>query len=271
MGKVTTAEIIRKEQEAAATAVSEEEDQWIKPSEVSRDRVRHGDGKKRITEFEKAQAAFAKAEEVGIEEAESGIVLTRMLRASEVRELMEGVMEMPTVEESIDDDEPIIGPPPIAAPSPKDLEEQILGSQSAYVDAKPEPEFVMEPSPDARVSPELSNDFSSSKYEEVEAETVPEVVPVPSPASSLEPDLTNVTTCPSCGDVINVDAFEYPREVYSAMGAARIKQARFFVVQGKYDEAQKIVRIARAMFIKAGDDGGVAEINKLVDSLARRG
>jgi len=249
------------------SVTSEEEEQSVKPSEVPRDRVRKVTDQKRMTELEKAQAAFAKAEEVGIEEESSGIVVTRMLRASEVKELMEGVTAMPSVEPTIDD-EPVIGPPPIAAPSPKDIEEQLLGSKSAYVDAKPEP--TMEPAPDARVSPEISSDFSSSKYAEITAETVPGEVVTSSSSPPPDVELGIITACPSCGDVINVDTFEYPLEVYSAMGSARIKQARFFVVQGKYDEAQKIVRIARSMFIKAGDDAGVAEINKLVDSLAKR-
>jgi len=63
----------------------------VKPSEVSKDRVRVAGGSKKKSELEKAQEAFAKAETVGIDEAEgSGIIETRMLRASEVRELLEG-------------------------------------------------------------------------------------------------------------------------------------------------------------------------------------
>ncbi|MHA2425021.1 MAG: hypothetical protein ACXAEF_09555 [Candidatus Thorarchaeota archaeon] len=295
LGKVTTAETIKQEEMAAAAAAKEpepvEEDEWVKPSEVSKDRVRTGAGKKRLTEFEKAQAAFAAAEEVGIEEDESGVVVTRMLRASEVKELMEGVAEMPAAE-APNDDEPIVGPPPIAAPSAQDIEEQILGSKSAFVDkpiVEPEPEIPV--TKDSRVAPELASDFTSSKYEEIEAKTVPAEavsppVPTPAPAPVVEPpkpaetppelsstdmDYDSITACPSCGEVINVDTFEYPREIYSAMGAARMKQARFFVVQGKYDEAQKIVRIARLLYTKASDDGGIAEVSKLVDSLSRRG
>ena len=145
VGRVTTAETLRKQEEAAAAEVPkpvEEQDQWVKPSEVSKGRVRSTSGTKKMTELEKAQAAFAKAEEVGIEEETSGIVVTRMLRASEVKELMEGVSAMPTAEDTTGD-EPMVGPPPIAAPSPQDLEEQILGSKSAFVDkptVEPEPE-----------------------------------------------------------------------------------------------------------------------------------
>ncbi|MFW9850874.1 MAG: hypothetical protein ACFFF4_17235 [Candidatus Thorarchaeota archaeon] len=290
-GTVTTEETYKKREKIETVdetpAPVDEEEQWVKPSEVSKDRIRAGVGQKRMTELEKAQAAFAKAEEVGIEEEDSGVVVTRMLRASEVKELMEGVSEMPTTVESVDD-EPIVGPPPIAAPSPQDIEEQILGSKSAFVEKpeqiEPEPEMLI--SSDARVTPDLANDFTSSKYETVVAETVPAPTPAPVPApveeppvpSIPEPTLTSadmdydaITACPKCGEIVNIDTFEYPKEIYSAMAAARMKQARFFVVQGKYEEAQKIVRIARSLYTKANDDSGLAEVGKLVDSLARRG
>ena len=125
------------------------------------------------------------------------------------------------------------------------------------------------------------------------AETVPEPTPTPEPTpapvekppveappvpapkepalTSADMDYDSITACPKCGEVINIDTFDYPKEIYSAMGAARMKQARFFVVQGKYDEAQKIVRIARSLYTRGKDDNGLAEVGKLVDSLARRG
>ena len=53
------------------------------------------------------------------------------------------------------------------------------------------------------------------------------------------------------------------------MGAARLKQARFLVVQGKNDLAMKELRIARSLFTRAGDSTGLEETSKLVDSLAR--
>ena len=64
-------------------------DEWVKPSSVSRDRVRTAEGtSKPKSEFEKAKEAFAKADQIGIAEEGEGIVETRMLRASEVQELM---------------------------------------------------------------------------------------------------------------------------------------------------------------------------------------
>ncbi len=64
-------------------------DEWVKPSSVAKDRVRSTAGlAKPKSEMEKAREAFARAEQVGIEETGEGIIETRMLRASEVQELM---------------------------------------------------------------------------------------------------------------------------------------------------------------------------------------
>lgn len=264
----------------------DDDEQWVKPSEVSKDRVRSSSGSSRMTEMEKARAAFERADKVGIDEDGSGVVETRMLRASEVKELMAGVQEMgtsqPTTED--EDDQMVMGPPPIAAPSPKDIETQLLGSHSAYVEKEPEPPVEAPMQSEEMPSTAPSTGFTSARYEET-PQAAPAPAPAPAPAvSEIEPapptpqkevttvmDDVMITTCPSCGEVINIDMFEYPKEIYSAMGAARIKQARFFVVQGKYDEAQKTVRIARSLYMKADDSAGLAEVSKLVDSLARRG
>ncbi|MCK5303421.1 MAG: zinc ribbon domain-containing protein, partial [Candidatus Thorarchaeota archaeon] len=74
-------------------------DQWVRPSEISKDRIRTAGGAKRKTELEKAREAFDRAESVGIDEAVgSGIVESRMLRASEVRELLEQTAEYSAAE-----------------------------------------------------------------------------------------------------------------------------------------------------------------------------
>ena len=44
------------------------DDHWVKPSQVSRDRVRVAGGSKQKSELEKAREAFAKAETVGIDD-----------------------------------------------------------------------------------------------------------------------------------------------------------------------------------------------------------
>ena len=302
-----------------------EDDKWVKPSQVSTDRVRTAGGPTRPkSEFEKAKEAFAKAETVGIDEAEgSGIIETRMLRASEVRELLEGPGMMAGGEEvppptMMEGSEPL---PPEAAhlmpptgPTSKQIEQSILGSKSAYRDIEPEPEpepIIAPPVGDEPGSSELTTGFSSSRYEMegdipvIEATTAEEVpeseiaydetemtpvtakpevtpsTPVSKPAAAkpeaaattlpADSDLDLVIACPDCGKVINVDMFEYPLDVYSKMGEARLKQARFFVVQGKPDDAMKAVRKARSLYEKADDKKGLKEVLKLVESLAKVG
>jgi hypothetical protein len=270
------------------------EDQWVKPSEVSRDRVRAVSGGLRKSELEKAREAFAKAETVGIDEAEgSGIIETRMLRASEVRELLEGPGMMPgqdvPLPTMMEGSEPL---PPEAAqmmkptmPTSSQIEESILGSKSGYFEHAPIPTPSPEPVQPAGIdSTSVAAEFSSSKYE-IDADSsptgieepttgfAPHTTPVsttPEPSSVTEDDIDLVITCPDCGKIINVDMFEYPREVYSAMAAARLKQARFFIVQGKGNDALRIVRIAHALYTKAGDDIGVSEVKKIIQTLAKR-
>ena len=62
-------------------------DRWARPSQVEKDRVRTTPVKK--TEMEKAMEVFSKADQVTPQESQSGIVEERMLRASEVHELLE--------------------------------------------------------------------------------------------------------------------------------------------------------------------------------------
>jgi predicted nucleic acid-binding Zn-ribbon protein len=308
--------------EATATPTPETiptatEDTFVKPSSVSTDRVRTAGGLTRPkSEFEKAKEAFAKAETVGIDEpGGSGIVETRMLRASEVKELLEGPGMMAGGEDvpqptMMEGSEPL--PPeaahlmPPAGPTSKQIEESILGSKSGFVEQQPEPEPVVEPPVGGgTVSPELSTGFSSTQFEmegdvpvleavtaeeEPEAEMTydePTLAPTPGPTSPApatippaaeappvedpDADLELVIACPDCGKVINVDMFEYPSEVYSKMGAARLKQARFFVVQGNPNDAMNAVRKARALYEKADDKKGLKEVLKLVESLAKAG
>jgi len=263
----------------------ETEDAWVKPSEVSRDRVRSAPGSKQMSELEKAQAIFAKAELAPIDEgSSSGIVEPRMLRASEVKEFLEGPTEVEAPVAVINDSTvaptgPVTEPPPIAPPSTEDMEAQILGSMSTLVKqgeaAFDEPADDTTPPEVSGFAPIVSDEFSSSKYETSAETTAPitEVIPeTPSPVA-IEPtsvDLDVLIPCPKCGEVVSKDMFEYPKEVYSAMGSARLKQARFFIVQGKYNQAQKIVRVARALYQKAGDTEGVAEIDRIVESLGQR-
>jgi hypothetical protein len=89
------------------------DDEWVRPSQVSRDRMRSTSSSSGKSEMEKAKEAFARAEGVGIDEANgSGIVEPRMLRASEVRELMgEGAVIS-------QDPKPAAQPAPSITPTP---------------------------------------------------------------------------------------------------------------------------------------------------------
>lgn len=281
-------------------------DTWVRPSEVSKDRVRSGSDLARPkSEMEKAMEAFAKAETVGIDEEDgSGVIETRMLRASEVKELLEGPGMMggedipaPTMMEG---SEPL--PPeaqefmPPAGPSASQIEESILGAKSAYVDKPPEPEPVMETpvmtEPSAEFAPSLEY-VDEGGIPVIEATTIdetasaesdtgftpatasaPETATAPEPVEAVpktqvpDSDVDLVIACPDCGKVINVDMFDYPNDVYSKMGEARLNQARIYVVQGKPDEAMKAVRMARALYEKADNKKGLKDVLKLVESLA---
>lgn len=291
---IVGSEAARQQAKADEPPVPITEDQWVKPSEVARDRVRHASGASRgKSELEKAKEAFARAETVGIDEEGSGVIETRMLRASEVKELLEGPGMM---EGSEDFGQPQMMPgsepvPPEAAemmkppqPSQSQIEKQILGSKSGFVDKEaepaPEPLTLEATTVDTPVGPELSAEFTSSKYEgaaETPATPQPRATspsPQKAPVAAVEEDddsLDLVIACPSCGHVMNVDMFDYPNEVYSAMGDARLKQARYFVVQGKPMDAKRIVGLARGLFEKAADKKGMNEAKKLADSIEKKG
>ncbi len=290
------------------------DDHWVKPSQVSRDRVRVAGGSKQKSELEKAKEAFAKAETVGIDEADgSGVIETRMLRASEVKELLEGPGMMsgqgvppPTMMEGSEplppETSPMVTP---SMPTSEQIEESILGSRSAYVEKAPEP--VPEPegaSPSVPPSaapameeivattvppeaPKAAAGFTSAKYEGVEESAppgteeeattgftpqAPPVTEAPPPKTTTikENEVDLVIACPDCGKTINVDMFEYPKEVYRLMGEARLKQARFFIVQGKGKDALRIIRMAHALYTKAEDKIGLAEVKKLIETLAKK-
>jgi len=294
-GKVTTAASVAK---AAAPSISDTaspvtQDEWVRPSGVSRGRMRATEHSMGKSEMEKAREAFARAEVVGIAEEGPGITETRMLRASEVRELLrQSAAEEaapPAAPQPLGETlAPESAPAPVTPrapprPRPQIVEEEMLGKKSVFVGP---PEGAAESvRPPAAVS---GSDFRSSRYEqeteepseappaqeggELEFESLQgpsEPVPEAAPRVPAVTDIDHVTTCPKCGSVINIDMYEYPREVYSAMGSARLGQARFLVVQGKYQQGREILRTARALFTKAGDANGITQVDRLMDSLAR--
>jgi len=316
-GKVTTAASLGKSARVAATAPEEApspttKDEWVRPSSVSRDRVRIGERVKPKSELDKAREAFARAEAVGVADEDKDIVETRMMRASEVKELLasSSTEETPSPATPSPPPEPSMASssataPRAARPSasapPKAVGEEarILGQKSAFVSSPEEQKerALRPPEPlAAAVRPAVGaagSEFKSSRYEQetphvaethedeglefeepVVAQTVEEEAPesvstVRTPGTGF--DIDRVTTCSKCGTVNNIDMFEYPREVYSAMGNARLSQARFFIVQGKYPQAKEVLRIAAALFTRAEDNNGLTLARRLADSLQREG
>jgi predicted nucleic acid-binding Zn-ribbon protein len=264
------------------------QDKWVKPSEVAKDRVRHTEGSGRAkSELEKAKEAFARAETVGIDEEGTGVIETRMLRASEVKELLEG----PGLMEGSEDVPPpqmMPGSEPLppeaaemmkpAAPTASQIEKQILGKKSGFVEPEPEPEPeppVLEATTvdEEGVAAEAATGFSSAKSEDATAVEAPQASSPKTVAAAVEEaddSLDLVIACPSCGHVLNIDMFDYPNEVYSAMGDARLKQARYFILQGKNADAKRVTDVARALYDKAADKKGLAEAKKLADSLVKK-
>jgi hypothetical protein len=207
-----------------------------------------------------------------------------MLRASEVRELLEGPTAAEFSEEPIPTPTMMEGSEPLpegaeelmmpAKPVAEEVESRILGSKSVLISPEATEEEV------SPLVPSAGDDFASSRYDDMEAPDSPELTfaaaaPSSAPAQASpvqappEEGVDTVMECPSCGSVISKDQFSYPEVVYSAMGAARLKQARFLVVQGKNEAAMKELRIARSLYTRAGDSTGLEETSKLVDSLAR--
>ncbi|MCF2138164.1 MAG: hypothetical protein K9W43_13115 [Candidatus Thorarchaeota archaeon] len=263
------------------------EEQWVRPSQVSRDRVRTTGKRRQQSELEKAREAFKKAESMGIEE--------RMLRASEVKELFDEVGTPASSDAAPSpggaESEAITSEPihTIDAGAIDDSEVMLLGTMSPMVDStggSAMASSITSAPPPASTAPELT----SSLYDSVEVdesklptvtpeetpvveEAVPVKVEAPKPPTTVieakDEDEAEVRVCPQCGTIMYVDTFEYPPEVYAEMGNSRLKQARFFVVQGKYEQARKVIRIARALFTRAHDEKGLEQSDKLIESLAR--
>ncbi len=303
-GKVTTKATYDKEESKEPPPPSHSasvttEDRWVRPSEVSRDRVRKIGKSRGMTELEKAQEAFRRAEEVGFDEPSSGVVESRMLRASDVRGLLEEQETADMLSEKTESShaagisEPMESDQ-IASESIDDesdeAEKKILGSHSAIVRDSIDSKETEELSKTLSSEGEEMSEFRSARYQEVDDDT-PVISAVDKDSVGLEyeeladadvqekkraPVVTRsevtadtLIPCPNCGEMIVADSFDYPSEVYSAMGHARLKQARFFVVQGKDDEAMRSVRIARFLFEKSQDEGGLKEVSRLVDSMAK--
>ena len=139
-----------------------------RPSSIQQDRVRTTEHHKGKTELNKAKDAFHRADQAGIEEGDGGIVEPRMLRASEVRELMESMVnsrEEPTTQEPESMSQAELSPQrtsetgiaPVVTPQP--VEEHITSAKPIFApkaepEVKPrEEEVELSPKPPPRAMP----------------------------------------------------------------------------------------------------------------------
>lgn len=260
------------------------DDNFVKPSEIAKDRIRslrtHSIGE---SELEKAKHAFARADEVGIDETGTGVIETRMLRPSEVRELLsdwgpsEQTESSSLSETTISPSMPRVQP---SEPTREKMEQSFLGSQSALTNLGYTEKKQIKSSLSQVVQP--SDDFSSTLYsptdnehtpksetiEEVEWELDSSELESPSDIPSESIDVYTESTpvaiiCPDCGKVMHSDLYEYPNDVYSRMGNARLKQAKLFFIQGKPEKAKKAARFSRLFFEKSKDERGLIEQARL--------
>ena len=180
------------------------DDEWVRPSQISRDRVRTGSLSGSKSEMEKAMEVFAKAETVGIEEADgSGIVEPRMLRASEVRELMseEAVIPQETAPPVQPEVIPTPSPapvtpivPPVATPPPLSPEPT---PAAPPVTPPPVPDTAPEVVPE--VSPKVAPASSTNKFELPVVKPTPseETPPPPAPKTQVKPQEPVATSAAS--------------------------------------------------------------------------
>ncbi|MHA1423378.1 MAG: hypothetical protein ACTSW8_03535 [Candidatus Thorarchaeota archaeon] len=183
------------------------DDEWVRPSQVSRDRVRSGSPSSAKSEMEKAKEAFARAEGVGIEEAEgSGIVETRMLRASEVRELMgEGAtigqdtqpptQPAPSTVPAPAPAAPAAAPEPASTPPPASIT-PTAGPPEAPAAATPAPQPTPAPEPAAMPSPRVVTPPAA-------APSIPVKPPSPAPVATSPSSISLDTRIPEVEEILS--------------------------------------------------------------------
>jgi hypothetical protein len=258
------------------------DDNFVKPSEIIRDRIRSVSVRRSAeSELEKAKHAFAKADSVGIDESGTGVIETRMLRASEVQELLSdwGPSHPEETESSIVESESMVLPDLQASePTREEMEQHFLGSHSTLTKL----EYSERQQTDTVTSRivRTSDDFSSTLYEkdqfkpetepteevqwELESEEKQSKPELPSESIEISTEsIPWVITCPDCGKVMHSDFYEYPNEVYNHMGNSRLKQAKLFFIEGNPEEALKAARLARLFFEKTKDERGLIELARL--------
>ncbi|MHA1964665.1 MAG: hypothetical protein ACXACG_07010 [Candidatus Thorarchaeota archaeon] len=167
-------------------------DEWVKPSQVSPDRVRSAEGTlKPKSEMEKAQEAFAKADQVGIEETGEGIIETRMLRASEVQELMGDLETQPEVSAV-----PPSAPPPAAAPPTPPASTPPPAAPLSTPPATPKPSVPVQPEatppPEKIATPEPAAPPPKPRMPDIAAKTPSPAAPPAKPTASSIPEISAI-------------------------------------------------------------------------------
>jgi len=190
------AEVVQPPTAAPEEARVTNNDEWVKPSQVSPDRVRTGDGvSKPKSEMEKAKEIFAKADGAGIEDTEGAIIEPRMLRASEVQELM-GEMESQKETSAAPPSSPppaASTPPPTVSRTPPAATPPPAAPPSA-APAKPEPSAPTAPAP--RVEPAPKPVAPRPKMPDIPTKAPSTIAPPPQPAAKVTstplPDIESV-------------------------------------------------------------------------------
>jgi hypothetical protein len=250
------------------------DDNFVKPSKIARDRIRSSRTHRiAASEMDKAKHAFERAEEVGIVESGTGVIETRMLRASEVRELLSDWGTSEQTESST------VAEPPNTHSLPdrqEEMEQRFLGSQSALTNLGYSEKQQARSSALQVTTP--SDDFSSTLYQTEESQQKQEQVSkerklgstvkaksgIPSESTDVSAETPPwAVICPDCGKVMISDLYDYPNDVYSQMGDARLKQAKYLFIQGKPEEALKAARFSRLFFEKAKDERGLIQLVRL--------
>ena len=268
----------------------ESQNECVRPSQIVRNRIIMTKYVRVEPELEKARRAFARADAVGIKEETAGIVETRMVRASEIAELMRSARasERTPSRETPDMDamrtKELVSRMAMSRETPtparETAERKMLGTLSAYVtpnrtDSPSSPTLTEDPalSPGGQTGQFAS--FISSRYEVAPSEPMPEhqtdsppAVKVPlvwelTPEMPPKERTTAATPQPKIVSAPEASTFEYPRAVYKAMGAARLEQARRLVATGRKEEAQRAAYISRTFFELAQDDAGITQVDRL--------
>ncbi|TET14644.1 MAG: hypothetical protein E3J82_01725 [Candidatus Thorarchaeota archaeon] len=258
----------------------ESQNECVRPSQIVRDRIIMTKYVRVEPELEKARRAFARADAIGIKKETAGIVETRMVRASEIPELMRRARERKRTPSRETPDMDAMRTGETLTPAREAAERKMLGALSTYVtpnrtDSTPSPTLTENPALSPGEQPEQFASFTSSRYEATPSEPKSETQTDSPPAAKvplvweLTPEMppkertTAATPQPKIVSAPEAGTFEYPRAVYKAMGVARLEQARRLIATGREEEAKRAAYISRTFFELARDDAGITQVNRL--------